>query len=140
MNEEIDRIQSRLTVLREERTALEVRLALLRHNDASRRQASHTATAAAHVTASYAGSEKIALFRRLFAGRLDVVPVRWENAKTGRTGYAPACANEWVTGICGKPQVKCGECPNQAFLLASDAMIVRHLGGNGSRPVHSGSG
>src|SRR5471030_2030733 len=24
-------------------------------------------------------------------------------------GYAPACANEWVKGVCGKPQVKCGE-------------------------------
>jgi hypothetical protein len=57
------------------------------------------------VTASSAGSEKVALFRRLFAGRLDVVPVRWENVKTGRSGYAPACANEWVKGICGKPQV-----------------------------------
>jgi hypothetical protein len=35
----------------------------------------------------------------------------WENRKTAKSGYAPACANEWVRGICGKPQVKCGECP-----------------------------
>ncbi|WP_409372357.1 TOTE conflict system archaeo-eukaryotic primase domain-containing protein, partial [Pseudodonghicola xiamenensis] len=41
------------------------------------------------------------LFRRLFAGRPDVFPVRWENRKTGRSGYSPACANEWVKGICG---------------------------------------
>ena len=32
---------------------------------------------------------KIALFRRLFRGRADVFPVRWENGKTGRSGYSP---------------------------------------------------
>ena|ERR1019366_6872713 len=47
-------------------------------------------------------------------------PVRWENRNTGKSGYAPACANEWVRGVCGKPQVKCGECPNQAFIALSD--------------------
>ena len=41
---------------------------------------------------------KIALFRRLFRGRSDVFPIRWENRKTGRSGYAPACANEWRRG------------------------------------------
>jgi hypothetical protein len=38
------------------------------------------------------------LFRRLFAGRSDVFPVRWENRHTGKSGYAPACADEWVRG------------------------------------------
>lgn len=55
--------------------------------------------------------------------------MRWENAKTGRTGYAPACANDWVKGVCGKPQVKCGECQNQAFIPVSDEVIVAHLHG-----------
>ena len=32
-----------------------------------------------------------------------------------------------MKGICGKPQVKCGECPNQAFFPVSDAVIARHL-------------
>jgi TOTE conflict system primase-like protein len=36
--------------------------------------------------------KKLALFRRLFAGRSDVFPIRWENRTTGRSGYAPACA------------------------------------------------
>ena len=36
--------------------------------------------------------EKVDLFRRLFGGRTDVFPARWENPKTGRSGYAPACA------------------------------------------------
>lgn len=41
---------------------------------------------------------KIALFRSLFRGREDVYPRRFESRKTGRAGYAPACANEWVIG------------------------------------------
>lgn len=35
-------------------------------------------------------AEKIALFRRLFRGRADVYPVRWESKTTGKSGYAPA--------------------------------------------------
>src|SRR5690606_30102919 len=41
---------------------------------------------------------KVALFRRRFQGRTDVYPVRWESKATGKSGYAPACANEWRAG------------------------------------------
>jgi len=73
--------------------------------------------------------QKIALFRRLFRGRADVYPIRWENRATGRSGYAPACANEWRRGICEKPKVKCSACPNQAFLAVDAVSIERHLRG-----------
>ena len=73
--------------------------------------------------------QKIALFRRLFRGRSDVFPIRWENRTTGRSGYALACANEWQRGICEKPKVKCSACPNQAFLAVDDVSIERHLRG-----------
>ena len=76
--------------------------------------------------------EKIALFRRLFRGRTDVFPIRWENARTGRSGYAPACANEWQRGVCDKPRVKCSVCPNQAFMPVDDVSIERHLRGSTS--------
>ena len=33
------------------------------------------------------------------------------------------------TGICGKPKIKCGVCPNQAFIPVSDEVIKRHLRG-----------
>ena len=72
---------------------------------------------------------KIALFRQRFRGRADVFPIRWENAKTGRSGYAPACANEWQRGVCDKPRVKCSVCPNQAFIPVDDLSIDRHLRG-----------
>jgi hypothetical protein len=41
-------------------------------------------------------ADKVALFRSLFRGRDDVFPRYWRNERTGRAGYAPACANEWV--------------------------------------------
>lgn len=45
---------------------------------------------------------KIALFRSLFRGRQDVYPRRFGSRRTGKSGYAPACANEWVPGVCEK--------------------------------------
>ena len=54
--------------------------------------------------------EKIRLFRSLFKGREDVFPRRFENSKTGKSGYAPVCRNEWQAGICQKPKIACQEC------------------------------
>lgn len=86
----------------------------------------------APVTNASPSHDKVDLFRRLFAGRPDVFPVRWENRNTGRSGYSPACANEWVKGICAKPKVKCGACPHQKFISPDESVIEKHLrGGNG---------
>jgi len=43
--------------------------------------------------------------------------MRWDNAKSGKSGYAPACHNEWQCHLCEKPRVKCSVCPNQAFIM-----------------------
>ncbi len=72
---------------------------------------------------------KVALFRRLFRGRTDVYPVRWEGKTSGKSGYAPACANEWRAGICEKPRVKCGDCGNRLLIPLSDSVIYDHLAG-----------
>jgi superfamily II DNA or RNA helicase len=72
---------------------------------------------------------KIALFRSLFRGREDVYPRRFESRTTGKSGYAPACVNEWVRGICEKPRIKCAECPNRRFLPVTDDVIRWHLSG-----------
>ena len=76
-------------------------------------------------------SEKIALFRSLFRGREDVYPRRFQNKTTGRAGYAPACANEWVRDLCNKRKTKCAECPNRRFLPVTDDVIRWHLTGLG---------
>ena len=74
-------------------------------------------------------TDKVALFRKLFRGRDDVYPLRWESAK-GTTGYSPACGNEWKPGICRKPTVKCGECTQRMLLPVTDRVIYDHLAGN----------
>ena len=72
---------------------------------------------------------KIALFRSLFRGREDVYPRRFESLRTGKSGYAPACANEWRPRVCEKPRIKCAVCPNRQFLPVTDDVIRRHLTG-----------
>lgn len=74
-------------------------------------------------------ASKLRLFRELFIGRQDVFAVRWENRGRGRSGYAPRCANEWRQGVCGKPRVRCGACPNQAFVTLDDSQLLAHLRG-----------
>jgi len=74
-------------------------------------------------------AEKVALFRRLFRGRTDVYPVRWEGKTSGKSGYTPACANEWRAGVCEKPRIKCGDCSNRLLTPLSDAVIYDHLAG-----------
>lgn len=74
-------------------------------------------------------SEKVALFLELFGARRSVYPKRWENQKTGKSGYAPACDNEWRAGICEKPKVKCAECLHQRFPCLDDRSVEGHLRG-----------
>jgi hypothetical protein len=78
-------------------------------------------------TTSFTPREKLAIFMNLFRGREDVFPKRWDNQKTGKSGYSPACQNEWVREVCKKPQIKCSECPNQAFIPVSGEVIRNHL-------------
>jgi hypothetical protein len=73
--------------------------------------------------------EKVALFRRLFRGRTDVYPIRWEGKTSAKSGYSPACANEWRTGVCEKPRIKCGDCGSRLLIPLSDAVLYDHLAG-----------
>jgi hypothetical protein len=73
---------------------------------------------------------KITLFRSLFRGRDDVYPRRFESRKTGKSGYSPACANEWTRGVCEKPRVKCAECDHRRFLPVTGDVIRWHLSGH----------
>ena len=75
-----------------------------------------------------ATDEKVALFGRLFRGRTDVYPVRWES-KAGKSGYSPACANEWRAGICEKPRIKCADCNHRQLVPLTDQTLYDHLAG-----------
>ncbi len=124
---EIETVRRQLAALDAERQRLQARLHELEQSCLAPIPAA--VTQPSPVTNGSPALDKVALFRRLFAGRTDVFPARWENPKTGRSGYAPACANEWVRGVCGKPQVKCGGCPHQAFIAVTDRVIECHLRG-----------
>ena len=81
--------------------------------------------------------EKVALFRSLFKGREDIFARRWEKPATGKSGYSPACMNEWKRSLCGKAvksstgrSWSCGKCPNREFLPVSDEEVAKHFRGD----------
>ncbi|OAN51588.1 TOTE conflict system archaeo-eukaryotic primase domain-containing protein [Magnetospirillum moscoviense] len=100
--DEIAAIMARLTALDAERADLESRLTRLRAREANRRATDTERSPTARVTGASPPAAKIALFHSLFRGRDDVFPKRWSNPKSGKSGYSPACANEWVPRLSGK--------------------------------------
>ena len=140
IEEGIAREESRLAALNAEVEKSTALLAALRNELAAEPSAQilvpptpASATAPPPVT----NAAKIALFRSLFRGREGVFPRRWESAKTGKSGYSPACDNEWHYGMCEKQKgpdagrhATCGECSNQAFIAVSDEEVARHLRGD----------
>jgi superfamily II DNA or RNA helicase len=137
---EISREESRIADLQAEVKEANGRLTVLRDQLAAAplvpiavQPKTHPATAAAPPT----NATKVALFRSLFRGRDDVFPRRWENEKKGKSGYSPACDNEWDWGLCEKKKgpgagrrATCGECHNQAFIPVSDEEVAKHLRGD----------
>ena len=120
---EITQIQKRIKLIDEEREQLLARLKHLEKNNVT------LTTTKADNSPALSSSEKISIFRSLFRGREDIYPLRWDNKKTGRSGYSWACGNEWAPGVCDKPKVRCGECRYQSFLPVTDEVIRNHLMG-----------
>lgn len=81
--------------------------------------------------------EKADLFLALFGARKDVFARFWENPRTGRKGYSPACANDRAPKLCEKPRVKCAACPNQAFLPLNRQQMLEHLRGRQTIGVYA---
>jgi len=126
---EVARTRSRLAALRSE----------LENDTPSGPSLTRAPTAHPDSAATMTSAQKVTLFRSLFRGRADVFPRRWESAKTGRSGYSPACANEWHAELCEKVRKKsrgkkpagsrCSDCPNRVFVPVSDAEVLKHLQG-----------
>jgi len=106
-------------------------IALLETNGIEWRLTNEPATSPPRPESSRLSTEaKVTLFRRRFRGRTDVYPVRWESKTTGKSGYAPAYADEWRAGVCEKPQIKRADCRNRSLIPLSDAAIYAHLAGD----------
>lgn len=119
----LDMLRTRLAQLRREAEELEDEIAVLETKDQLPLDAPRANTS------PKTPAEKVALFLELFGTRRSVYPKRWENPKTGKSGYSPACDNEWIRGVCGKPQIKCTECPHQKFSSLDATAIEQHLRG-----------
>lgn len=127
LDSELEQLRQRLGELQAEQQGIQFRIQQLLLE--RQRMASPPSPALANASSVYSPQEKIAIFRRLFKGREDVYPRRFESRKTGRAGYQPACANEWRHGLCNKPKTKCGECPYRVFLPVTDEVVEMHLRG-----------
>ena len=132
IEQEIAKIEAELSNLANRRSQLladltQLRQRLLHHNTPAQLSLSLQETS---LTNQSPQEEKIQLFRSLFKGREDVFPRRFVNTKTGKSGYAPVCRNEWAAGICQKPKIACQECNFRAFVPVSDEIIRHHLKGN----------
>ena len=49
--------------------------------------------------------------------------------RPGSPGMRPRAGTSSCRGVCELPKVKCGECPNQAFIPFDDAAVIGHLTG-----------
>jgi superfamily II DNA or RNA helicase len=130
---EIEKSEALLARLEAEQQETRARLAALRTELAGQGKAELSIRVQLPVTLAQpvprSPEEKVRLFRQLFRGRGDVFPTRFVSKKTGKPGYAPACTNKFVRGVCELPRVKCSECPNQAFVPRDDAAVLAHLQG-----------
>ena len=63
---------------------------------------------------------KLAAFRSRFLGRDDVYALRWEDQRSGRSGYAPAVAGGWAAAK---------RTGRRDYLPLTDAVLERHLRG-----------
>jgi len=134
----ISALEQKIQAIDIEREALLNELSALKEH--LRQQQDNEVQTRAGATVNYQSSrqEKVSLFGDLFKGRADMFPKRWENGKTGKSGYSPACANEWKPTICEKPRIKCGDCKFRSFIPVNDTVIANHLAGKdtqGNRPA-----
>jgi len=122
-----------LNILRQELTEIDLRraelVAHIRTLQAEDAAAKEVPMSGNGISNHSTEEEKIHLFRELFSGRDDIFPRRFESRKSGRSGYQPACKNEWKAGVCFKPKVKCAKCECREFVPVSDEIVRKHLSG-----------
>ena len=119
---ELEAVQKRLSQLDLEREIL------VKKRDELIQKSRSTQDGIETVPSALAVSKKVELFKSLFKGRSDVFASRWQNSK-GRNGYAIACHNEWIPGVCHKPKIKCNECHHKKYKTLDDQAIYDHLAG-----------
>ena len=73
------------------------------------------------VDASSSLEAKVAFFASMFAARSDVYAVRWENTRTGRSGWMPAVRGGWRKGVAAG---------SREYLPLTTEILASHLTGD----------
>lgn len=84
-------------------------------------QAGFFDTAPGAVHAGSTPAEKVAFFGALFAARTDVYAIRWENARSGKSGWMPAVRGGWRKGI---------PAADREYLPLTEEVLTAHLSGD----------
>ena len=114
----MESIEQRLQAIEHEKSQLLARKAELESRSSGLIATSSTLSA----------KDKVGLFQKFFVGRSDIHAFRWQNS-AGKSGYAVACHNEWLPGLCNKPKIKCSDCANKAYKALEPKTIYGHLSG-----------
>jgi hypothetical protein len=72
------------------------------------------------VWAGSVAGEKVAFFAALFGARTDVYALRWESARSGRSGWSPAVRGGWRKGVRHE---------DRDYLPLTAEVITAHLSG-----------
>ena len=123
LQHQLDETSRELARLRGENERLRTLLALAQRSQsiiaADERSHARARLPAAGVDSGSAAAQKLGLIRSLIRGREDVYALRWENARTGKSGYAPVVAGGW-SGAQNGPK---------RYLPLTDEAVEHHLRG-----------
>jgi superfamily II DNA or RNA helicase len=78
----------------------------------------HTSPGAVHAGSPPAA--KVAFFAALFAARTDVYALRWENSRSGRSGWMPAVRGGWRKSV---------SVAQREYLPVTEEILTAHLSG-----------
>ena len=84
-------------------------------------QAGFFDTAPGAVHAGSTPAQKVGFFRALFAARTDAYAVRWENIRSGKSGWMPAVRGGWRKGV---------PVADREYLPLTEEIITAHLSGD----------
>jgi len=122
LDDELDALRGEVVRLRAENTRL---LRLLELTPRQARPPGPTQTAIFDAAPGAVGVDsspaaKVAFYAALFGARTDVYALRWDNARTGRSGWMPAVRGGWRKGV---------PASEREYLPLTSEVLTAHLSG-----------